>query len=813
MHISLNWLKQYIDIQETPEELSGILTSLGLEVESMAYLGVPDEHLEGVVVGEVLECWKHPNADRLHLTKANAGNGQILQVVCGAPNVATGQKVLLALEGATLHPTQGEHFTIKKGKIRGETSEGMICAEDELGLGKSHDGIMVLDPSSVVGTPAAKAFPRESDVVFEIGLTPNRADATSHLGVAKDLLAWYRVHRSGDKKLQEIPKIGLNQTGGNLNIRVQVIDSTMCPRYSGICLSGITVKESPVWLQNRIRSMGLQPINNVVDVTNFVLYELGQPLHAFDYDAIAGHEIVVQTLPAGTAFIGLDGLERKLRGEDLMICDGNHQPLCMAGVFGGLNSGISEKTRNIFLESAHFNATRVRASSMGHNLRTQSARCFEKGSDPNLTVEALERAVYLLQEVANANIDSELTDLYPHKIEPAQVRMNVEQSIHLSGLELGHEAWKNVLFAMDMEVRDTQDGYLDVFVPTNKPDVHRPADVVEEVSRVYGLDSIPTPEKLQLSFPKHLKTVYPLKRELAQWLSANGLHEIMSLSMTRSTLCIQSGLWTADDLVYINNTSNVHLDVMKPAVCLGGLEAIQHNSNRQQQDLAFFEIARQYQKHPDGWAESEKLGIWLYGNLMGKHWGQEKDKPADFFQLKSFVEGLFAFKKLNNLEGQKLQNDALFEYGMAFLGGGKALGKFGKLKGTLGNLYDLKKEIWYAEVDLATMMDQLQGVHRHYQDFSKLPMIKRDLALVLDTKVQYVEIDRLTKSTCGNILREIQLFDVYENAEQLGPEKKSYAISLTFEQPDRQMTGEEMEGMIQRLIGFYETQLGAIIRR
>ncbi|MBK9108841.1 MAG: phenylalanine--tRNA ligase subunit beta [Saprospiraceae bacterium] len=813
MRISFDWLKQYIDIQESAEEISHILTSLGLEVESIEQMGVPDENLEGVVVAEVLECWKHPNADRLRLTKVDVGNGEILQVVCGAPNVAAGQKVLLAKEGATLFPLNGEKFTIKKGKIRGEVSEGMICAEDELGLGPSHDGIIVLDPSCIVGTPAAQTIARNADIIFEIGLTPNRADATSHLGVAKDLLAWYRVHKDADKQLKEIQISEIESAQSSMDIQVTIEDPDLCPRYSGICLSNITVQDSPDWLQVRIKAMGLQPINNIVDVTNFIMYELGQPLHAFDYDQIPQHKIIVKNLIDGTDFKTLDEVDRKLRATDLMICDGNLQPLCMAGVFGGFGSGVSSTTKRIFIESAYFDPGTVRRASMSHNLRTQSAKCFEKGTDPNATVRALGRAVFLLQEICGARIDSAMVDVYPKIMKVAEVILDVTQAVQLSGLPLDLEALKRVLFALDMELVDQQNGNLQVFVPTNKPDVKRPADLVEEVCRVYGLDSIPVPETLKISFPKILKTKYPVKRKISQWLSAAGLHEIMSLSLVRSAICTKTGIWNETDLIYINNTSNIHLDVMKPSICLGGLEALQYNANRQQSDLAFFEMGKQYIRKQDKIVEEDLLGICLYGHKRLQHWIEGKAKANDFFELKSIFKGLLDFFQIRAIETSELQNDPIFEFGLAVFVNGHTMLKYGKLKTTLSASYDLKREVWYGEIYLEVFKLASEQNSSDYIDFSKFPLIKRDLALVLDQKVKYEEVELQAKNTCGIYLKDIQLFDVYKNEEQLGADKKSMAISLSFEHQDRQLTGEEMDALMQSLILDYESKLGAIVRR
>lgn len=814
MRISFNWLKQYLEITETADELALILTALGLEVESIENLEDIKGGLKGVIVAEVVECWKHPNADRLSLTKINTGKGDLLQVVCGAPNVAKGQKVLLAQEGTTMHPFSGEPFTIKKGKIRGETSEGMICAEDELGLSSNHDGIMVLPQDAPVGIPAAEYLKMSSDIVFEIGLTPNRADAMSHLGVARDVLAWYRVHKDRTKQLNVIELADLKNASGSMQINVSVSDSGLCPRYSGICMSGVRVGESPDWLKKSIQAMGLNPINNIVDVTNFIMYEMGQPLHAFDYDQIQQQTIRVKTLKEGQAFKTLDDVDRKLFATDLMICDGNDNPMCIAGVFGGIGSGVSESTTRIFIESAHFNPGSVRKSSMSHNLRTQSARCFEKGTDPNATLFALQRAVHLIQKTCSSKIDSAVIDIYPNPIRNVKVDFNIQDAVQLSGLNLDKEKMKDVLFALDMDITDLQNGNLEVYVPTNKPDVTRQADVVEEISRVFGFDKIEIPEKIQISFPKHVSTSYFIRKQISEWLTANNLNEIISLSLIKSGTCIQSGIWKEEELIYIHNTSNIHLDAMRPSICLGGLEAIQFNANRQQTDLAFYEMGKEYIRQGDGILEKNKLGIWLYGLQSTAHWQNPKPNTQDFFQLKSFVEGVMQILKLTPGEVSELKSNSKYEFGIEihFPGNPSAI-KAGKLSSKLTSAFDLRKEVWFAEFDLDSLMNCIPEKVSAFKEFSKFPQIKRDLALVLDKQIHFETLKSIAIRQTGDLLKDIQLFDIYENPEQLGSDKKSYALSFTFENLDRQMSSDEMEKLIHGLIKVYESEVGAIVRK
>lgn len=814
MRISFNWLKQYIDIPESPEELSEILTSLGLEVEAIELMEDLKGGLKSVIVAEVMECWKHPNSDRLHLTNINTGAGEFLQVVCGAPNIAKGQKVFLALEGATLYPSTGSPLTIKKGKIRGEISEGMICAEDELGMSANHEGVIVLPDDAVVGTPAAEYLKLSNDIIFEIGLTPNRADAMSHLGVAKDLLAWYRIHKDPTKVLKTLEYVDLKSSKTELAIKVFVEDSVNCPRYSGICLSGIQVIESPDWLKKSIRSMGLNPTNNIVDITNYILYEMGQPLHAFDYDQIQNQEIRVKNLAKGTVFKSLDGIDRKLQKTDLMICDGADNPLCIAGVFGGIGSGISEHTKNIFLESAFFNPGSVRKSSMSHNLRTQSAKCFEKGTDPNATLIALQRAIYLIQQTCSAKIDSTLVDYYPTPVKMAEVPFNVGEAIQLSGLNIEAEKMKSVLFALDMEIRDLQNETYEVFVPTNKPDVKRQADIVEEISRVYGFDQIHIPDKIKISFPKQIRSTYFLRKKISEWLSANSLQEIMSLSFIKSNICLQAGIWNEQELIYIHNTSNISLDIMRPSICFGGLEAIQFNSNRQQSDLAFYETGKEYQRREAKIIERNKLGIFLYGMQSDAHWLESKPKAHDFFSLKSYVEGILKYLHIDTFSVQELNANGVFDIGIEYVFSGEnAIIKAGKLNRNLCLAYDLKKELWYAEIDLDLLLNELPIVERPFKEFSKFPPIKRDLALVIDQHIAFDSIKNIAIQHSGETLKEIQLFDIYKNEEQLGQGKKSYALSFTFEHQDRQLTSEEMESYMNDLIQVYEKELGAKVRK
>ena len=813
MRISLSWLKQYLPLTDSPEKISEILTSLGLEVEGMENVEKTQGGLKGVVVGQVKDCVKHPNADKLSLTTVDIGSDSLLQIVCGAPNVASGQKVLVATEGCTLYPKSGEAFTIKKGKIRGEESQGMICAEDELGLGDSHAGIMILSDDAKIGQAAADYFNFESDTIYEIGLTPNRADAMHHLGVAKDLRAWYLVHT--DQKMPLcLPAVDeLNCDEDRLKLTVTVDSSELCPRYSGICLDNIKIEPSPDWLQAKIRAMDQKPVNNVVDITNYVMYELGQPLHAFDYDRIHGQAIKVKTLNPGEDFITLDGVQRKLTGNELMICNENSEAMCIAGVLGGQESEVSEPTTKIFLESAYFDASTIRRASMKHNIRTQAAKCFEKGTDPTSTVFALQRAVYLLREICGAKIASKVVDIYPNPISKPDIKTDLNTIKSLSGLELSRESLKRVLLALDLELIDHQNDEFTVTAPLNKPDVNRPADLVEEICRVYGLDHIPIPEKIQLSFPKHIKSSYGLKKQLTNFLAAKGLNEIISLSLSSSKHCLQTKIWQEDELLYVQNTSNVHLDVMKPNLVIGGLESIQFNHNRQQMDLQFFEFGKDYARNKDLILERQKLGIWLTGSQYVNNWNETKQKQHDLFSIKKLVTECLHELNITKCTTKELSSDSIFEYGLQWTMGQAIIAECGLLHKKLRQTFDLKKEIFFAQLNIDQIVSLVWNKKSSvYKEFSKFPSVKRDLALVIDKSVRFDQLRQLAQKTIGAQLIETGLFDVYENEKQLGEGKISYAMNFVFEHQEKSFTGDEIEQMMTKLITAYEKQFQAKIR-
>ena len=652
MKVSLNWLKEYVDIALPPDKVSEVLTDIGLEVEGMEEVESVKGGLEGIVVGQVKECGKHPNADKLSLTKVDVGADELLQIVCGAPNVAAGQKVLVAAVGTTLYSPEGEAWKIKKGKIRGEVSEGMICAEDELGLGDEHSGIIVLPEDVTVGIAARDYDQIETDYAYEIGLTPNRSDATNHIGVAKDLAAALKINydHSGVVRMPSVDdfKVDCN----DLPIEVIVEDTEACPRYVGVSIKDVAVKESPEWLKNRLRAIGVRPISNIVDITNFVLHELGQPLHAFDLDKISGGKVIVKTLKQGSKFLSLDEVERELHAEDLMICDGNSKGMCIGGVFGGINSGVTDITTNIFLESAHFNAKSIRRTSMRHNLRTDAAKVFEKGSDPNISLYEIKRAAMLIKELKKKKIASEIVDVYPNKIEPVQVLVNYAHVNRLIGVDIPKDKVKTILDALEMEVVKETETTFTVAVPTNKSDVTREADVIEEILRIYGFNKVPISSQVKSAIIISEKPNPGEVRNVASdFLAARGFNEMMAVSLSESRYYKDIlPIFQEEELVYVNNTSNVHLDIMRPSMLFSGLEAVLHNQNRRQLNLKLFEFGRIYLKKEEGYKERTRLSLFLSGQRFEESWLNTDKAEVDFYALKTFVKELLAKMCLTTYE-------------------------------------------------------------------------------------------------------------------------------------------------------------------
>ncbi|MEM1326016.1 MAG: phenylalanine--tRNA ligase subunit beta [Bacteroidota bacterium] len=813
MQVSLNWLRDYVDINLTPEEVAGILTEIGLEVEGEEKIQSIEGGLEGVVVGHVVTCGQHPNADRLSLTTVDVGNGEPLQIVCGAPNVAQGQKVLVATVGTTLYPTEGDPLTIKKGKIRGEVSQGMICAEDELGIGTSHDGILVLPEETVAGTPASEVMKVETDYVYEIGLTPNRSDATNHIGVAKDLGAALKINydHSGDIKLPSINDFKVNNTDDT--VEVDVRNTGAAPRYAGVSITGLKIAESPDWLKNKLRAVGVRPINNVVDITNFVLHELGQPLHAFDLDKVSGKKIIVETLPQDTVFRSLDEVDRKLQATDLMICDGNKHGMCIGGVFGGINSGVSDSTTSIFLESAHFNPAYIRRSSMHHNLRTDAAKVFEKGSDPNICVYALKRAALLMQELAGGVISSEVIDIYPNPIEPVRVTVSYSEVNTLIGVDLDKSKIHEILDALEMERFEETDTYFGVLVPTNKSDVTRPADVIEEILRIYGLNSVPVNDRISMSMSYG---VHPspadVRNLVGNLLAANGFIECMNLSLSQSTYYQELLPVPEEELVYIHNTSSVSLDVMRPTMLIPMLETVAHNQNRQQLDLKLFEFGKQYRRSEETFVEEERLILTLTGKRSPESWLNAADKDSDIYTLKAFVQQVLQRVGITSYQ-EVTMTDAPYTYAVQYKRGRDVLVTFGQVEAKIAQALGAKTSVFYADFAAKPLFKSAQRGKLKVQEPVKFPSMRRDLALVVAQTVKFQDIAVLAAKTGKKLLKSVNLFDVYENEEQLGAGKKSYAISLTFEDANKTLKDKEVDKIMNQLIRQCEQQLGASIRR
>jgi len=816
VNTSLNWLKDYITINETPEKVSEILTDIGLEVEGEEVVESIKGGLAGVVVGYVKECGKHPGADKLSLTKVNVGGEEDLQIVCGAPNVAAGQKVLVATIGTKLYDKEGKEWKIKKGKIRGEVSAGMICAEDELGLGESHDGIMVLPEDTPIGTLAKDFFADRvgTDMVYEIGLTPNRSDATCHLGVAEDLAAALKINYSGDGKVNRPSVDDFKIHSTDMPIEVVVENSDACPRYTGVVIKNLKTKDSPDWLKKRLSAIGVKTINNIVDITNFILHEIGQPLHAFDYDKISGKKIIVKNLPEGAKFLSLDGEERSLHGEDLMICDGESNGMCIGGVYGGLNSGVKDETTTIFLESAHFHAKTLRRTSTRHNLRTDAAKVFEKGSDPNISVYALKRAAMMLVELAEGEIASEIVDIYPNPVAKKEIEVNYNYVNTLIGVEISKPKVKEILAAMKMDITAETEESFTVAVPTNKSDVLRPADVVEEILRIYGLNEVPIPTRINSSVVVGAQmSKQEVRNKLGDFLSANGFSEMMAVSLSQSKYYKEILPIDESELVYVNNTSNIHLDVMRPEMLFSGLEAVVHNQNRQNINVKLFEFGRSYRKKEGGgFNEPEHLTLFLSGKRWEESWMNDGKAAADYFSLKAFVRNILQRCGLSGYQEAAIKDD-VFTYGLKYHRGPQVLAKFGKVNAKILKKMDIRHDVYYADINMDALIKAARKGKIVFTELNKFPTMRRDLALVIDNSVKFQDIAAVAHKVGKKLLKKINLFDVYEDVERLGEGKKSYAVSFLFEDPSKTLKDKDVDKVMNNLIREYEGKLSAIIRR
>ena len=807
MKISYNWLKQFINIDLKSEDTAEVLTDLGLEVEGVEKFESLKGGLEGVVIGHVLTCTQHTNADKLKVTTVDIGTGTPIQIVCGASNVAVGQKVPVATIGTKLYDKEGESFEIKKGKIRGEESHGMICAEDELGLGDSHEGIMILDSSLAPGTPAAKVFKIETDEVFEIGLTPNRADAMSHWGVARDLRAGL-IQRDGKQYELITPSVNKFQVEKRtFKIDVNVNNTKLVPRYCGITISGITVKSSPEWLKNKLKAIGLTPKNNIVDVTNYVLHELGQPLHAFDASKINGN-IIVDTVKSGTKFTTLDGIERTLNEEDIMICDAQG-PLCIAGVFGGLNSGVSESTNVIFLESAYFNPVSIRKTAKRHGLSTDASFRFERGIDPAITDYALKRAAILILEVAGGEITSDLIDVNNAKNEDFSVVLNFENVNKIIGQVIPKETLKKILVSLDIKVTSVSDSSLGLIIPSYRVDVQREIDVIEELLRVYGYNNINFTNKVNATVSNSGRTEdYKVQNTIGNQLTSLGFHEMMANSLTTPDYIKLSDNLKEDFNVVILNPLSIDLSAMRQSLLFSGLEAVSFNINRRNTDLKLFEFGKTYHKLPSGFDEPKHLSLFTTGNRLDESWTNTQ-KPSDFFLFKGYVISVLSRLGINNYQTKPIEND-VFAEGIAFANGNNVLVEFGTVKKTILKHFDIKQEVFYADFDWNAVLKSISNKIK-YVEISKYPEVRRDLALLLDESVAFEDIYSIARKTEQSLLKEITLFDVYVG-KNLPEGKKSYAVSFTLQDESKTLTDSQIEKIMSKLQNNFQTQLGAQLR-
>ncbi|WP_130733963.1 phenylalanine--tRNA ligase subunit beta [Flavobacterium sp. J27] len=809
MRISYNWLKQFIKIDWKSEETASLLTDLGLEVEGVDKFESLKGGLEGIVVGHVLTCEPHPDADRLKVTTVDLGDGNPpVQIVCGAPNVAAGQKVPVATIGTKLYDKEGNAFEIKKGKIRGQESHGMICAEDELGLGKSHDGILILDTNLKPGTLGKTVFNIETDEVFEIGLTPNRADAMSHFGVARDIKAGLVLK---EKHVELITPSVSNFKVDKRTLKIDVVveNDKLAPRYCGVTISGISIKPSPAWLQNRLKAIGLTPKNNVVDVTNYVLHELGQPLHAFDANKIKGNKVIVKTVEAGTKFTTLDDVERTLDAEDLMICHAEG-PMCIAGVFGGKDSGVTEDTTAIFLESAYFNPVSVRKTAKRHALNTDASFRFERGIDPSITEYALKRAALLIQEVAGGEITSDIVDLYPKKIEDFQVFLHFEKVQKVIGEELPKETIKRILVALDIKINNVTEAGIGLVIPSYRVDVQREIDVIEEILRVYGYNNINFTEKLNATISNSSRTEeYKVQNIIANQLCSLGFNEMMANSLTTPNyIKLSENLKEEFNVVMLNPLSN-DLSAMRQSMLFSGLEAISFNINRKRSDLKLFEFGKTYHKLPSGYEENKHLTLFLTGNRTSENWDQKIQK-TDFFLFKGYINSILSRIGLENKVSNLPVTSDVFAEGLSIAVGKEVIIEFGTIKKSVLKHFDIKQEVLFADFNWGKIQKYISNKIK-FTDIPKYPEVKRDLALLLNDTITFEEVYKIAKQTEKKLLKEINLFDVYQG-KNLPEGKKSYAVSFIIQDETKTLNDKEIEKIMSKLQMNFENQLGASLR-
>jgi len=808
MKISYNWLKQFLQVDWQPEQTGELLTDLGLEVEGIEVVESIKGSLQGIVVGEVLTCTQHTNADRLKVTTVDIGLDAPVQIVCGAPNVAKGQKVPVATIGTTLYDDKGESFKIKKGKIRGEESHGMICAEDELGLGKGHDGILVLESNLTVGTPLSEVFKIEKDAVFEIGLTPNRSDAMSHYGVARDLRAGL-IQKDIQLELISPSVSNFHVDERTLRIDVEIDNKELVPRYCGITITDVVVKDSPEWIKNKLKAIGLTPKNNIVDITNYVLHELGQPLHAFDANQINGNKIIVKTLKQGTKFTTLDEVERELSEEDVMICDAQLNPLCIAGVFGGLESGVTEKTTSIFLESAYFNPVSIRKTAKRHGLNTDASFRFERGIDINSCEYALKRAALLIEEIAGGKMGSDISDFYPIGAEECQVFLSYENAYRLIGQEIPKETIKNILASLEIKINSENDGGLGLTIPSYRTDVQREADIIEEILRVYGYNNIAFSHKLNSSISFDTNNQTKLENIVANQLSAIGFNETMANSLTKPSYVHLSENINEDANVTMLNPLSNDLKVMRQSLLFSGLESVSYNINRKNNALQFFEFGKTYHKYNDKYQEDKHLTLFFTGNQNKDNWTVE-NKKSDFFYAKGVVINILARLGISNLKTTPTKQD-IFSEGISINLGKSKLVEFGVVSQPILKEFSIKQEVLFADFNWDAILKLASNKKMKVSELPKFPAVKRDLALLLDDKITYKEIHNLAFQAEKNLLKEVDLFDVYQG-DKLPDGKKSYAVSFLLQDVSKTLTDKQIDKVMQKLLQTFEKNVSAVLR-
>jgi phenylalanyl-tRNA synthetase beta chain len=804
MKISYNWLSEYLaDIPE-PEKLSSILTSVGLEVESLERYEEVKGGLEGLVIGEVIECTKHPDADNLKLTRVNTGNGEPLHIVCGAPNVAVGQKVIVATVGTTIHPLTGDPVTMKKAKIRGQESQGMICAEDEIGMGESHEGIIVLPEDAEVGSKVSEYLIPYSDWIFELGITPNRMDAMSHLGVAKDVYAYLSHH---DKKSTQVKlpyKNNFKNDNNKLKIEVVIENREACQRYSGVSITNITIGESPKWLQQKLKSIGVRPINNIVDITNYILHETGQPLHAFDADEISDGKVIVKNLADGTSFITLDEKERKLSSEDLMICNGSEKPMCFGGVFGGIKSGVKETTKNIFLESAWFQPKTIRRTSLRHNLRTDASSRFEKGVDISNTVNVLKRAAMMIKEITGGEIASDVVDVYANAKEKTEVVLKNHYLKKISGKNYHPDTIKKILQSLEFEILKEGQDDIRVTVPFSKPDITLPADIVEEIMRIDGFDNVEIPAAITIS--PAVETAgfeAAFKEKIANILIGSGFSEILTNSITNSAYYKEEIL---NNSVKLLNNISVELDVLRPSLLETGLECVSHNLNHKNNNLLLFDFGKSYSTAGVGeYKEEEHLCLYASGHKNQSGW-REKENKADIFFIKGVCENLFRSLGIDTA-GFKVSDSSL----TAFIND-KMVAEIKAVDRNKLEQFSIKQPVFFADINWERLTAFSKKIKIEFSEISKYPEVHRDISMIVNKNIPYENVERLTKGLNISTLVNIKLFDIFES-EKLGEDKRSLALSFTFSDKEKTLTDKEIDSMMNKIIVSYEKQLGAEIRK